>query len=210
MTLTSKRLRRVSLEKLYRCVCYEKRNFRKHNLPQQRLARQLCWGESKSESISRNALSWAIASPLLASMFSVQAQLLSQGFTDRSKDDCSSWGTSHVGHTRIYHLDKFLQTIQHNASVASLITTAAFELYGSSIRTHLGELTLELMASAARNLGSLRIATGLYKLQLPTGIPLTRLSLHRDSNLCAYEYLHSVFTIPTLVWISISGIRWCV
>lgn len=93
-----------------------------------------------------------------------------------------------------------MKTIQSDPSLAPLITTAVFGMYGLYDTTkfeHLDATFSKLVAFAVSNLKSLHVAIEAYELPWPADIRLTRLSLHRDSNLCDSDYLHFVFAIQT-------------
>ena len=108
--------------------------------------------------------------------------------------------------SRILNLSLFLNIIEQNSNLRSLIATAALEgtqsehaksLYGEGI-----------VQAKLRPSESLHLAFGHYEIEKPLGLPVKSLSLHHSREVCDIDYLHSLFSIPTLRWLNISGLRW--
>ena len=53
---------------------------------------------------------------------------------------------------------------------------------------------------------SLRLAFGHYEVEKPLGLPVKSLSLHHSREVYDIDYLNSLFSIPTLRWLNISGL----
>ena len=114
--------------------------------------------------------------------------------------------------SRIFRLSRFLTTITENPYLRSLIATAAFEQNdlkksiadpGETPYSQDGLLKVEL-----RPIKSLHLALGQYEIGNPLNLRLASLSVHHSEEVYDIDYLHSLFSIPTLRSLCISGLLW--
>lgn len=116
-------------------------------------------------------------------------------------------------HSKIFNLPLFLNTIQRNSHLRSLIATAALEQNGSGeclneSQVPPGQRCISLQAEL-RNIRALHLALGLYyDIENPIDLPFKSLSLRYTHGGYDIEYLHTFFSIPTLLWLCISDLVW--
>ena len=122
--------------------------------------------------------------------------------------------------SQIFRLEQFLMTITLNPNIRSLINAAALE-YIPSTQFKVNPDAIQSNSSLRDkgekgvhqvdlpDIGSLHLAFDHYEIENNfMFLPLRSLSLHHSNEVYDIDYLYSLFNIPTLRWLSISGLTW--
>lgn len=119
--------------------------------------------------------------------------------------------------TRIHNIVPFFHSVVHYSELKALIEIAAFEMIpfthatanpetASSDTSSWNEVTF---LESLFNIRSLHLSFDRYEIMdYILSLPLKSLSLHHSQEVYDIDYLHSLFSVPTLRWLCISGLQW--